>query len=128
MKVDNTVVTEILQFYLQDMKLEDKIMEALLDKDDSIKAKIKLIPFLEWLHDNDNDSNFETLIECLSQGCEPYADTVKDTDTWNDGCYRNPNHIVNIEELKEADLINFNEDGSINDVNIFKENLQIEWV
>lgn len=33
MIIDNSKVTEILQFYLQDMTLEDKIMEALLDED-----------------------------------------------------------------------------------------------
>jgi len=33
MNICNTKVSEILNFYLQDMKLEDKIMEALLDED-----------------------------------------------------------------------------------------------
>ena len=33
MKVENVKVSGILKFYLQDMKLEDKIMEALLDED-----------------------------------------------------------------------------------------------
>jgi len=34
MKVDNDKVSSILQFYLKDIKLEDKIMEALLDEDE----------------------------------------------------------------------------------------------
>jgi hypothetical protein len=37
MKVKNDVVTSILQFYLQDMELEDKIMEALLEENEDEK-------------------------------------------------------------------------------------------
>ena len=36
MIIDNEKVSEILQFYLQDMKLEDKIMEALLEEDKEV--------------------------------------------------------------------------------------------
>ena len=41
MKIDNDKVTSILQFYLQDMKLEDKIMEALLDEDTEVTTGIE---------------------------------------------------------------------------------------
>ncbi len=47
MLVENTKVTEILQFYLQNMELEDKIMEALLEEDTEDQVAMpKLAPVL----------------------------------------------------------------------------------
>lgn len=34
MIIDNSKVSEILQFHLRNMKLEDEIMEALLEEDE----------------------------------------------------------------------------------------------
>lgn len=93
------------------------------------KAKIKLRDFLTWLHqENTIDDLLESYIDCLEIGCEPYAKGEITTNAWLDGCYRNPNHIVNLNELKKLNLINYDEKGNINDENIFKQNLKIEWV
>ena len=41
MKVENSVVSSILQFYLQNMELEDKIINALLDEDTEEIERLK---------------------------------------------------------------------------------------
>lgn len=89
------------------------------------KVKINLNRHLWWLWDDSREAR-EQLIDCLTKGCKPYKEAVKNTEQWNNDCYRNADHIENLDEVVEY-MHCPPEHKDYCDTNIFKETLLIEW-
>jgi len=83
---------------------------------------------LSWLwSDIDGAELVDRIIELETDGCEPIAKTIVDTDDWQDGCYRNYTHIKNLEEV--LPYFRYAPDSEdYDDCNIFRETLAVRWV